>query len=91
MMHNGDQPSIPLMPHARESGANVKRCLVIAIATLTISPLLYVLSIGPAYHARVRNGISDEDYNALYAPILNLCEQYDEVDEFVHWYAELWI
>jgi hypothetical protein len=90
-MQESDEQSAAQLPHALEDGGKLKHWLAVAMVVLVASPVLYVLSIGPAYHAKVRNHLSDEAYYKIYAPIHKLGKQYDPIEEVVQWYAELWI
>ena len=85
----GQSPAIPTP--ASLDGKLWQRRLTALVLVLIALPVLYVLSIGPAYRAEVRHGLPEETYNAIYSPILSLSERYDAIDDFVKWYVELWV
>lgn len=75
------------MPYA----TRLKATAVALVAVLVLAPLLYVLSIGPAYALMVRGHISEESIEVAYSPVISVANRSASVRGWLIWYWGLWI
>lgn len=61
------------------------------VAALFLLPVLYVLSIGPAYWLLCRGQLSGETLHFVYRPVERAGEDHRPISHFLVWYIELWV
>ena len=63
--------------------------LIVLVATLTLSPVLYVLSIGPAWALANNRVIGTNTVRAIYQPVLDVAFD-PNLGPWLEWYLDLW-
>jgi hypothetical protein len=63
---------------------------VVTLAVLTLSPVAYVLSFGPAHLLLKYKYVSFETFLVLYAPLMYVYHRVSWFEQFVNWYLSWW-
>jgi hypothetical protein len=66
-------------------------CALTAAIGLIVLPLLYVLSMGPAWRAHKAGAITLDAYFAAYYPLHWLCDMSPDFSGAIDWYIKLWV
>jgi hypothetical protein len=75
------------MPNPTRSGLKV-----LAVGLLSLAPVWYVVSAGPAAYLVVRLGsVTMPDYQKVYAPILATEQRLPPMARFMRWYRGLFV
>jgi hypothetical protein len=69
----------------------MKGTVVAPVAVLVLAPLLYVLSIGPAYALLLRGHITEQSIEVAYFPIVAVANRSASAREWLIWYWGLWV
>lgn len=65
--------------------------VAVLLLGLLLLPVLYALSIGPAYWLMQHNRISIDAYASFYSPLAPLADFYPPFDNFLEWYLPLFV
>ena len=78
------------MSKDKSSKSNAAAILAVIVLLVLLSPLLYVLSVGPVLWLHT-HGHFAESWLAIYVPLDNLCNVSPAFELFLEWYLQLWV
>jgi hypothetical protein len=85
-----EQPS-PQRRIARPTMRRRRSRLATIATVLSIMPLAYVLSVGPAYGMQRRAAISESTFDTVYWPLLHLAGRHETVQALLSHYSKWWV
>jgi hypothetical protein len=76
---------------AKEEKASSRRRVILAVALVVLLPVLYVLSIGPAYCLVQYGYVRRHTYVVTYRPIIFVCSASPSARQATERYLDFWM
>ena len=70
---------------ARGHSALVLTCMLLAL------PIIYVLSVGPAYRLTFFGRVPTNSVLAIYKPVFHIADHFRSTERALDWYIALWV